>query len=168
MAAAPGVEAGVYGAGAEAVVNRRARSVRTLNVGSRVRELFDALLAEVQPILASHFGVALERHEPPQFLRYGEGDYFVAHQDGNSPLIRDESSGRRISVVVFVNACSVEPSAVTYGGGSLVLHGRYPDLNGRFPVTAEVGSLVAFRSETTHEVIPVTHGERYTVVSWFR
>jgi predicted 2-oxoglutarate/Fe(II)-dependent dioxygenase YbiX len=30
------------------------------------------------------------------------------------------------------------------------------------------GSLVAFRSETTHEVIPVTHGERFTVVSWYR
>jgi len=28
--------------------------------------------------------------------------------------------------------------------------------------------LVAFRSETTHEVTPVTHGERYSIASWFR
>jgi SM-20-related protein len=31
----------------------------------------------------------------------------------------------------------------------------------------EPGLLVAFRSDTVHEVLPVTHGERFTVVSWF-
>jgi SM-20-related protein len=30
------------------------------------------------------------------------------------------------------------------------------------------GTLVAYRAETTHEVTPVTHGERFTIVSWFR
>ncbi|MER9409217.1 2OG-Fe(II) oxygenase [Mesorhizobium sp. M0589] len=30
------------------------------------------------------------------------------------------------------------------------------------------GSLVAFRSETTHEVTPVTCNERFTIVSWYR
>jgi SM-20-related protein len=30
------------------------------------------------------------------------------------------------------------------------------------------GTLVAFRADTTHEVVPVTYGERYTIVTWFR
>ena len=32
----------------------------------------------------------------------------------------------------------------------------------------EPGTLVAFRSETTHEVTPVTHGERFSIASWYR
>jgi predicted 2-oxoglutarate/Fe(II)-dependent dioxygenase YbiX len=50
----------------------------------------------------------------------------------------------------------------------LTLHGSYPDYNVRHPVIGEPGTLVAFRSETTHEVTPVTHGQRYTIVSWYR
>ena len=38
----------------------------------------------------------------------------------------------------------------------------------KFHLRGEPGTLVAFRSETTHEVTPVTHGERYSIVSWFR
>jgi hypothetical protein len=29
----------------------------------------------------------------------------------------------------------------------------------------EAGTLVAFRAETTREVTPVTHGERYSIIS---
>jgi predicted 2-oxoglutarate/Fe(II)-dependent dioxygenase YbiX len=32
----------------------------------------------------------------------------------------------------------------------------------------EEGLLVAFRAETLHEVRPVTHGVRFSVVTWFR
>lgn len=67
-----------------------------------------------------------------------------------------------MSVVVFLS----EESA--YSGGSLVLHGPYPDFEKRHPVPAAPGSLIAFPSETTHEVTPMTGGQRYTIVSWFR
>ena len=50
----------------------------------------------------------------------------------------------------------------------LVLHGPYPDFDYRQAVACGAGSLAAFRSETTHEVLPVEHGERFTIVSWFR
>jgi SM-20-related protein len=36
-----------------------------------------------------------------------------------------------------------------------------------FGVEGEEGLLIAFRSDLLHEVTPVTHGERYTLVSWF-
>jgi SM-20-related protein len=34
------------------------------------------------------------------------------------------------------------------------------------PLVGEGGLLVAFESGTTHSVTPITHGERYTVVTW--
>ena len=34
-------------------------------------------------------------------------------------------------------------------------------------LTPAPGTLVCFRAETTHEVLPVTHGERFTIVSWY-
>src|SRR5687767_1637114 len=109
----------------------------------------------------------LTEFEAPQFLRYETGDFFVPHQDGNTPMIYDESRFRKISVVIFLSTPSDEPEPETYGGGSLVFHGPFTT-NERLPLNPAPGTLVAFRSETTHEVTQVTHGERYTIVTWFR
>lgn len=168
MRAAPGALAGTYGRGDEARLDRRVRSARRLEVGEDVRRAVMALLTGAQSAISRHFGVPLGSVEPPQFLHYAEGDFFVAHQDGNTPLIRDASLDRRVSVVLFLNDCSAGPVPGTYGGGSLVLHGAYPYFEERQVVPAAAGALVAFRSETTHEVTPVTHGDRYTIVSWYR
>jgi SM-20-related protein len=126
------------------------------------------LLMRQKPALEHHFGVALGACEEPQFLRYQTGDFFVAHQDGNTPLIHGASRFRKISAVVFLSAQSAEPQPRTYGGGSLVLHGPYSGPPQEVAVGPPPGTLVAFRAETTHEVAPVTHGERFTIVSWFR
>jgi predicted 2-oxoglutarate/Fe(II)-dependent dioxygenase YbiX len=55
----------------------------------------------------------------------------------------------------------------SYGGGALVLHGPWsgPDL--RAPLTPAPGTLTCFPAETTHEVLPITHRERFTIVSWY-
>jgi predicted 2-oxoglutarate/Fe(II)-dependent dioxygenase YbiX len=71
-------------------------------------------------------------------------------------------------VVVFLSAQSEERSPDTYGGGSFVFHGPYSGPSLRVPIAPAPGTLVAFRAETTHEVTPVTHGERFTIVSWYR
>jgi SM-20-related protein len=105
--------------------------------------------------------------EEPQFLRYDVGDFFVPHQDGNTPLIHDRSRFRKISVVLFLSTQSEDPTPGTHGGGSLVLHGHHSGPFLRVPVLAAPGTLVAFRAETTHEVTPITHGERFTIVSWY-
>jgi SM-20-related protein len=127
-----------------------------------------SLLMQCVPRLERHFGLALAECEDPQFLRYETGDYFVAHQDGNTPLIHDDSRFRRISVVLFLSRQSEQPLPDSYGGGSLVLHGPYSGPELRMPLAPPPGTLVAFRAETTHEVTPVTHGERFTIVTWFR
>jgi SM-20-related protein len=89
--------------------------------------------------LEQHFGHALSSCEPPQFLRYLPGDFFVAHQDGNTPLIHDDSRFRKVSAVIFLSAFSEGP--------------------------ARAADARAGHAETTHEVLPVTHGERFTIVS---
>ena len=105
--------------------------------------------------------MSLNECEEPQFLRYRAGDFFVAHQDGNTGLINLESDRlRRVSVTVLLN------DHTDYEGGALVFSDYRTGKRVEF--AGEAGTLLAFRSETTHEVTPVKSGERYSIVTWFR
>ena len=150
-----GADAPVYGASSGGAVDHRVRRVRKLDAPAEIARSIGSALESVQPQLAEHFGVALTHFEPPQFLRYQTGDFFVAHQDGNTPLIHDDTMNRRVSAIVFLS------DAGDYGGGAL----RFQ--NGGDAPSVQ-GSLLAFPSELTHEVTPVERGERFTVVTWYR
>jgi SM-20-related protein len=91
----------------------------------------------------------------------------MAHQDGNTPLVYDESRFRNVTAVIFLSTQSDRPMPGTFCGGSLVLHG-FGETELRMMLAPAPGTLVAFPSETTHEVLPITHGERLSVVSWYR
>ena len=164
MKAAGGSAATVYGSTTSGTIDQNVR--RTL----RVRPAAETVQLVMQPLwscketVEKHFSVTLNECEDPQFLRYREGDFFVAHQDGNTGLLRLDTECRLISTVIFLNRESALPGAPDYSGGALV----FSDLRNRFHIQAEPGTLVAFRSETTHEVTPVTHGERYSIASWYR
>lgn len=145
-----------------------ARKSTRVAVSPETRALVRQRLMERKPQLEAHFGIAVTECEDPQFLRYETGDYFVPHQDGNTPMVWDDSRFRRISAVVFLSRRADEPAPETYGGGSLVFHGPYTGPPERVAAAARPGSLVTFRAETTHEVTPVTHGVRYTIATWFR
>jgi SM-20-related protein len=155
MAAGRGDAATVLGAGQR--IASSARKATHVTVSAAARVVVVAVLEQLEPRIESHFGRSLDGYEEPQFLRYGPGDYFVAHQDGNTPLVHDESRFRKVSVVIFLSA----PEA--YSGGSLMLHTEPP-----LTFAPLAGTLLAFPSETTHEVLPITDGERLSVVSWYR
>lgn len=164
--AAAGAAANLLGRDGTAAADLRVRRTTRVEVSPATRARVHRWLEGARERLAAHFGVPLGEAEEPQFLRYQAGDFFVPHQDGNTPMVWDDSRHRRVSVVLFLAPRSAGAAEGAYGGGSLVFHGA-PGA----PVAeaaAEPGSLVAFRAETTHEVTPVTHGERYTVVTWFR
>jgi SM-20-related protein len=165
LSAAP---ATVYGAAPDAIVQANVRKAMRVEVPDELRDELVRRFEAAMPRIAEHFGVALQRCEEPQVLHYREGDFFVAHQDGNIALTRDDTRHRRVSIVLFLNEQSAEPETGTYGGGDLLFHGSYPDWTARHAAPASAGALVAFRAETTHEVTPVTHGDRYTVVSFYR
>ena len=155
LALAPTTQAPVYIQGTEGTLHP-------------ARETFSQIheqLLRQKSALEDHFGTSLTDCEPPQFLRYEKGDFFVRHQDGNSRQNDfDHLRIRRISIVVFLNDSSVEPKENCFSGGALTFY----DQTRTFALMGETGLLVAFKSDTFHEVLPVTSGERFTFVSWFR
>ena len=145
------------------------RKARKLKPTASVRRLVEQRLDLLRPQLEKAFGVELRGFQPPQFLAYGQDGFHQAHRDARADAA-EEIAQRKVSVVVFLNHRSEDPRDGCYGGGSLVLAGLLPGFGDEargFPVTPSAGSLVAFRSDTVHEVKPVTHGERFTIVSWF-
>lgn len=162
--AAGGGAATVYGSTVSGAIDESVRKTFRVKPSNETVSLVTQKLIACKEEVEKHFVVSLKECEDPQFLRYREGDFFVAHQDGNTGLLRLETEQRLISTVIFLSRESEEAGAGDYCGGSLV----FSNLRERFGVSATPGKLVAFRSETTHEVTPVKHGERYSIASWYR
>jgi SM-20-related protein len=169
---APRQRAAVYNQGETGSIDERMRKTARIMPSSetvlRIRERLSAIREEI----GAHFKINLRDCEEPQFLHYRTGDFFVAHQDGGTGLMLSErEQSRKISLVIFLNRQSEEgdAGAGSYAGGSLIFSEWRPGrVRGRYALApAEAGMLVAFPSDTTHEVTPVTRGERYTIVSWF-
>lgn len=170
--AAWGGPATVYSPGATSPVDESLRKTTRHMLPGETTEAVRRLLLDRMAEVSEHFGLDLSDCEEPQFLRYEVGDYFVPHQDGHTEqLDYDHLRVRRVSVVVFLSRQSAEPSPGAYCGGSLVFYEPHADPRRKelgFPLAAEPGLLVAFRAETTHEVTPVTHGERLSIVCWYK
>ena len=165
LAESPTTQAPVYIQGTEGLVHENVRKTTSVHPADETFTDVHERLLQQKPALEQHFGEALHDCERPQFLRYKEGDFFVRHQDGNTrQLDFDHLRVRRISIVVFLNDFSVEPQAGCYSGGLL----KFDDQDQRFELEGETGLLVAFTADTFHEVLPVTSGERFTIISWFR
>ena len=172
MRSAQSGPATVYGAVPSGVVDDRVRKATRIVPSPETTEFIKQRLLERKQVVEEYFRVSLSECEDPQFLRYGVGDFFVAHQDGNTGLLKfDRERIRSVSVVIFLSNQSEVPESGDYCGGSLILYelGDYTrSTNRSVHLCGEVGTLVAFRPETTHEVAPVTEGERYSIVCWYR
>jgi SM-20-related protein len=166
MLASEGDAAVVYGHNESGSLAANTRRTLRLRPSPETIDLVTTRLAECRKEVAKHFEVELTEYESPQFLRYRTGDFFVAHQDGNTGLLRLETERRKVSAIIFLSREASAPQPGTHCGGSLV----FTDLKMQFDkycLSAEPGTLVAFRSETTHEVTPLTHGERLSIASWY-
>lgn len=162
----PGI---ILGENSEALVEETIRKVSSVDVDRALEENVRHQLIALMPALEDHFKVSLEKCQGPDFLKYGVGSFYLPHTDG-SPGGPSKVAKRRVSAVVFLNAQLKEPTEDTYCGGSLTFYGlmegpQWAKL--AFPLEAETGLLVAFRSDVLHEVQPVTHGERFSAVSWY-
>jgi predicted 2-oxoglutarate/Fe(II)-dependent dioxygenase YbiX len=150
-------------------VDESYRSTVSAEVSDATKSLVRNRLEHLNPMLERHFETSLNGCQPPQFLRYREGDYFRAHAD------REEEgpewvTERRVSAVVFLNGESGDSEPGSYSGGALTFFGLMGDPRGDavgFPLVGEEGLLVAFDANLVHSVTPVTRGERYTIVTWF-
>ena len=160
----------VYGRGDSGAVNERMRKTTRFQPSTQTKELIIQRLLEYKPEIERHFQISLRDCEEPQFLRYDVGDFFVAHQDGNTGLIHLASDAdRKISITLFLNQQTDQRVPRSFSGGSLKFSDYRAEPGYReFVLPAEPGLLVAFRSETTHEVTQVTTGARYSIVTWYR
>jgi SM-20-related protein len=160
----------IHGYRDSAHVYDRIRKATRLELPPALMESVSKRLLDHKRTFEQHFSLSLHDCENPQFLRYNVGDFFVAHQDGNTGLLRLSSDAeRKVSVVIFLNGQSEHADSGTYSGGSL----KFSDYSAEppydeFELPVSPGMLVAFRSELTHEVTPVTRGQRYSIVSWYR
>ncbi len=157
--------------GSEYGVDEGRRKTRWAEVSEEASGLVVDRLLSLLPEVTERLGVEVSEVQRPQFLQYREGDFFRRHRDSNQGAAAAKfARERRVSAVVFLNGESPDPAPDSYGGGALTLYGLMDDGAGGaigLPVTGETGSLIAFPSDMVHEVTPVSHGERYTVVSWF-
>lgn len=171
MSAVEGRSSVVYGSSRSGVVDETTRKSLRLSPSVEIVDFIVNRLLGCMDEVAQHFAVKLGECEDPQFLRYEKGDFFVAHQDGNTGLLRLDTERRLVSTVIFLTREAESPAEGpnVHCGGSLVFTNlRATPERAKFHVRAEPGTLIAFRSETTHEVTPVTHGLRYSIVSWYR
>ena len=166
MSAAEGDAATVYGRSTSGSVEQGVRRTLRIRPSAATVETIVRRLLSVKELVGKRFEVALNECEDPQFLHYREGDFFVAHQDGNTGMTRLDTERRLVSTVIFLSRESESPQPDAHCGGSLVFSNYRSD--SKFHMIGEPGMLVAFRAETTHEITPVTHGERYSIVSWYR
>lgn len=115
--------------------------------------------------LAEHFKVKLMACQPPQFLVYRPGDFFLVHSDV-LPDTQRISWRRTLTAVLFLN--SPDHAELPYTGGELVLYAfsESERLDG-YPVQIHAGQLVVFPAGLLHEVLPVKSGVRQTVISWY-
>jgi SM-20-related protein len=168
----PTTQAPVYIEGSPGLIHETIRKTTSLHPSDETIAQLHARLLQQKASWEDHFSLTLTDCERPQFLRYEKGDFFVRHQDGNTKQLDfDHLKIRRISIVVFLNNCSVEPEADCFCGGALNFYDENsasPDGPGTFALLGETGLLVAFTADTFHEVSPVTCGERFTLITWFR
>ena len=153
------------------VVDETVRKTQYAGVSESTELLVKRRLMALKPRLESHFSVELTACEGVNFLFYSQGGFYLPHQDSNMATDAPELlKKRQVSIVIFLNEEAKEPHPDGYGGGALVFYGLLKDprwAQWGFPISSETGLLIAFPSHLMHEVEPVTHGERYTIVSWF-
>ena len=146
-------------------VDETVRRTKSAKFPQSVASSLKRRLLELKPALEAHFNLTLKDCDEPHLLIYREGDFFNPHRDNN----RDPNE-RRVSIVVFLNRESKETAPDCYGGGSLAFYELMDDPRCKdigFPVAGKEGLLVAFTADRIHGVLPVTYGERLTLVTWF-
>lgn len=152
-------------------VKENVRKTLHAKVSKSSSSLVKERLRALRTTLEGRFMTSFEDCEKPQFLIYKEGDYFLPHRDGErEPGKPDYIKKRQVSIVIFLNEGSKEPTSDAYCGGALTFYGLIQEPGWEkfgFQLDGETGLMIAFRAGIVHEVTPVTYGTRCAIVSWF-
>jgi SM-20-related protein len=165
---APAQDANVV-SGPDVVVDldyrRTRRAELRLETESTLGSRFEALI----PRVAKTLDVKISRMQQVQLLVYRPGDFFAVHPDNSERTgVPDFLRERSVSVLVFLGHEGVPQGEDA--GGDFLFHELLPGQRAKqraFAVAPEPGKLIAFPARTLHEVRPVLHGVRYSLVTWF-
>jgi SM-20-related protein len=150
--------------------DQQARSTHQLAMSGKLVDDLHARLQALRGRLHDHFAMDVTSCRSPIFLRYGVGDFFHVHADASDhPDAPERIRSRKISVVIFMNDLA-SGTADAFEGGALTFYDLFPDETLRdraFSLPPTAGLLVGFPATMRHEVQPITHGTRYSVVTWF-
>ena len=151
-AAATGVEASLGGRRADVVAgDRKRRRDHVVSDPGLLQQLTSHIGRRVIPELQKAFAYRASRFEGFKIVCYGsaEGGFFHAHRDNLSP----STSHRRFGLTVNLND--------GFQGGELRFPEYCPDL-----YRPRAGAAILFSSSLLHEVLPVTEGERFSLLSF--
>lgn len=145
------------------------RKTREHKVSAETHQKIINRLQGLMPEIREHFKQDIQNIETLQFLRYPVGYFFKAHRD---KVLDSGFRPRLITVVIFLNNQQkdiVPEDSPDFSGGSLVFYGNLKQNIGKLglPMRAEAGSIIAFNPQFTHEVTPVSSGNRFTIITWF-
>lgn len=129
--------------------------------------LFEKIIKCINEVNAEYFGFTLKFIENLQFTEYTEQSkgFYSKHND----------CGDRFDVANFVDirklSFTIQLSDVSdYEGGELkIYNGKksiYTNKEEFVVAKKDKGTIIFFPSNATHEVTPVTKGNRYSLVSW--
>jgi SM-20-related protein len=148
------------------VIDERIRRTLDIAVDSETVAMVERAFADLRPEVADFFGEALSAAEGPGFLRYPPGGFYRAHRDClDEP---GQEFPRRVSLVLFLTDGDRGAGDGHCTGGCLRLYGVAEPAHETVPldISPVAGTLIAFRSQVLHEVLPVTGGVRDAIVDW--
>ena len=151
-AAPAGVEASLGGRRVDVVAgDRKRRRDHVVGDPGLLRRLTSHAGRRVIPELHKAFAYRASRFEGFKIVCYGaeEGGFFHAHRDNLSP----STSHRRFGLTINLNG--------GFEGGELRFPEYGPDL-----YRPPAGAAILFSSSLLHEVLPVTSGERFSLLSF--
>ena len=121
----------------------------------RSSAIFQQALARSEEFREFAFPVALA---PPMMTRYGPGMKYGAHADAAFIQLPGASIRSDLSCTIFLN----DPA--DYDGGEL--HVRQGDADFKFKL--QPGEAIVYPSDSMHQVIPVTRGERLVAITFIQ
>ena len=121
----------------------------------KLPEMYQILETLVHRTNGNHFGFdGIQLAEPAQYTHYPVGGFYGWHTD-NDVIGKNEPPVRKISMTLLLSS----PNEFEGGDLELMDQGKSAKL--------KQGQAVFFASFIPHRVIPVTRGERKSLVMWF-
>jgi SM-20-related protein len=116
----------------------------------------EQLLNQIREHLKSYFRISLT-HIESHFAQYPAGHFYKTHSDQTA-----QNNKRFFTFVIYLN-----PHWLPHYGGQMIGYESFEQKNKLFEFMPNAGTMVVFKSDIPHEVLPATITRR-SLTGWFR